>query len=823
MIGKLALKTILAEKKRSVCTVVAMVLTAVLFSVLFTTIFGINQASTAYNIKQAGTKFHFLIKPWNMDNVNLTKKIKGDGSVKSAGASKFLGYVGEKKLNYNVEVKYEDRAFVESCFHSPDRGKLPEAENEALVDTTTLRRLGVPLKIGSRFKVKVSVGDKTEIKNFVLSGMCSMNKTFKVKVGVIVVSEKYASLWKQKYSAQGIYGKEELGVVLKDAVGKDAGDIERDAQRLLSRTGAKEYTKNVGVNPGYENHADTDSNPVTVIAGLLLIMLIGYLIINNIFHIAARKDAGQYGQLKTIGMDSRQVAALVRWQALYLLAFAIPIGSVSGLITGRLALPAIIAMTNYDAVAGDDLIGSGHILPVLALTIVFITITTFISILGPVRMIKKLSPIESTKVELKNKKERRETGDGSKLHKFAFYNVTRNRKSMVLLIVSITLPLLLVSISYNLSNSFNMNKYLSSEMFSDYTVATASYYRGDYFSDENNEEKEMCLDSGMVDKIKSTGAVSAGGYVYGTCDASHKQRLQGADPGYWLNIYGVEGFNLQKKQWLEEKIDMNAFKNGTGVIEGCWKDQDGGASPGSYVYSVGDKVRLKDKSGKERSFTVVGHIDVGKGALTSGISGRDTTYELYFPPSIYRKLMGNENIMSYNFNVKHGQEEMMEGYLKTLAANNPDFNFQSKMKLGMEFESLKQLIELICVFLCVVLSLIAIMNLINVFVTSIIVREKEIATLRSIGMTRKQLRTMLTWEISYYIISAFILSTILSLILSGTVVAGICNDTSFLTYNTGVAIFALILIVSFVIGYITMRLEERSVSKMSITERIKAL
>ena len=190
MIGKLALKTILAEKKRSVCTVIAMVLTAVLFSVLFTTIFGMNQASTAYNIKQAGTKFHFLIKPWNMDNVKLTKKIKGDGSVKSAGVSKFLGYVGEKKLNYNVEVKYEDRAFVESCFHSPDRGKLPEAENEALVDTTTLRRLGVPLKIGSRFKVKVSVGDKTEIKNFVLSGMCSMNKTFKVKVGVVVVSEK---------------------------------------------------------------------------------------------------------------------------------------------------------------------------------------------------------------------------------------------------------------------------------------------------------------------------------------------------------------------------------------------------------------------------------------------------------------------------------------------------------------------------------------------------------------------------------------------------------------------------------------------------------
>lgn len=818
MIGKLALRSILAEKKRSVCTVLAMVLTAVLFSVLFTTIFGMNQASTAYNIKQAGTKFHFLIKPWNMDNVKLTKKIEDDDAVKSVGESKFLGYVGDKKLNYNVEVKYEDSAFVEGCFHSPDIGKLPEAENEALVDTTTLRRLGVPLKIGSRFKAKVSVGDKNEIKKFVLSGMCSMNKTFKVKVGVIVVSEKYASLWKQKYSAQGIYGKEELGVVLKDA-----GDIEKNAQRLLIRLGAKEYIKNIGVNPGYENHADTYSNPATIIVGLLLIMLIGYLIINNIFYIAARKDAGQYGQLKTLGMDSRQVATLVRCQALYLLAFAIPIGSVSGLITGRLALPAIIALTNFDAVAGDDLIGSGDVLSVLALTIVFITITTFISILGPVRMIKKLSPIESSKVELKNKKERREAGDGSKVYKFALYNVTRNRKSMLLLIVSITLPLLLVSISYNLSNSFDMNKYLSSKMFSDYTMATASYYRGDYFSDKNNEEKEMNLNPGIVDEIKSTGAVSAGGCVYGTCDASHKQRLKGADPGYWLNIYGIEGFNLQKKQWLEDKMDMNAFKSGTGVIEGCWKDQNGDASPGSYVYAVGDKVRLKDKSGKERSFTVVGHIDVGKGVLTSGISGRDTTYELYFPPNIYRKLAGNKNIMSYNFNVKHGQEKIIERYLKTLVSTNYDFNFQSKMKLGMEFESLRQLIELICVFLCVVLSFIAIMNLINVFVTSIIVREKEIATLRSIGMTRKQLRTMLTWEISYYIISAFILSTILSFILSGTVVAGICNDTSFMTYNTGVVIFALILIVSFAIGYITMRLEERSVSKMSITERIKAL
>ena len=65
MIRKLAFRSLLAEKFRCVCTVVAMILTALLFSTLFTTAAGLDNANTFYEFKKLGTNAHVVIKDWD--------------------------------------------------------------------------------------------------------------------------------------------------------------------------------------------------------------------------------------------------------------------------------------------------------------------------------------------------------------------------------------------------------------------------------------------------------------------------------------------------------------------------------------------------------------------------------------------------------------------------------------------------------------------------------------------------------------------------------------------------------------------------------------
>ena len=73
--------------------------------------------------------------------------------------------------------------------------------------------------------------------------------------------------------------------------------------------------------------------------------------------------------------------------------------------------------------------------------------------------------------------------------------------------------------------------------------------------------------------------------------------------------------------------------------------------PGTFHYNVGDRVTLEDANQNVREYEVLGHINIGLGALDTGISGINTTYEFYLCPEQYQLLTHNQDIMSYEFNI----------------------------------------------------------------------------------------------------------------------------------------------------------------------------
>ncbi len=119
-----------------------------------------------------------------------------------------------------------------------------------------------------------------------------------------------------------------------------------------------------------------------VAAGLLLILLTGYLIIYNIFRISVIRDIRYYGLLKTVGTTGRQVKRILRRQALWMACMGIPSGMILGFFVGKALVPKLIEQTTYEdgavAVSANPLIFIGAAL--------FSFVTVLISIRKPAKI-----------------------------------------------------------------------------------------------------------------------------------------------------------------------------------------------------------------------------------------------------------------------------------------------------------------------------------------------------------------------------------------------------------------------------------------------------
>ena len=68
--------------------------------------------------------------------------------------------------------------------------------------------------------------------------------------------------------------------------------------------------------------------------------------------------------------------------------------------------------------------------------------------------------------------------------------------------------------------------------------------------------------------------------------------------------------------------------------------------------------------------------------------------------------------------------------------------------------------------LCAIIALVGVLNFINAVMTGILLRRREFAVLQAVGMTERQLRSMLVIEGLFYALSAAALALGISLIIS---------------------------------------------------------
>jgi len=834
-IANLSRRSLQANKLRNMMAICAIALTAVLFTTLFTLGMGSIESIQQATMRQAGGDGHAVLKYITDEDF---ARVKDHELIKEIAYNRILsdGVENEEFLKRHAELWYMDDAGLRLGFCEPTDGHKPVAENEIITDTKTLSLLGVPQEVGTPITLILNIRGEEVQRDFILAGWWKSDPVF--NAGMLITSRAYVdahpdelrNTYKEDYSLTGAIN---AYIMFENSL-----DLENKLNTVLTDSGYSLDAKS----PNYLDHnvswAYLSTNLrldagtiIALLAAVVLIVFTGYLIIYNIFQISVIRDIRFYGLLKTIGTTGRQIRRIIRRQAVFLSVIGIPVGLIMGFFIGKSLVPLIVNQSSY---AGSQIVVSPS--PwIFGGAALFALITVFISTYKPGKIAAGVSPVEAVRYSDGNTKKLgklKKSINGGKTSRMALSNLGRNKKRTVLVIISLSLSLVLLNTVFTLSQSIDMDKYLSKFVDTDYLIAHAEYFQSDFYGPENETTESF------ISAVESQPGFEEGGRLYGgraemftvTDENNTSQVYNRNDYGDFIAaMYGLEDLPLQRLELIDGELDFEKLATGDYILEGVQLDDNGNPRLEEIHFAVGDTVTIHNNKGTSgnsqdreyttREFIVLGHVAI-KYYSNSDRIGWDYTF--YLPADLYKPMVAQPAIMSYAYNVADDYEAEMESFLQTYTEKvEPVMNYTSKQTSVNEFSGMKNTVVLIGGALSFIIGLIGILNFINTILTGIITRRKEIAMLQSIGMTRRQLRNMLCCEGLYYTLGTGILSLVFGALLSLIIVRAFCNMLWFFSYHFIMWPLLLILPLLFVLGVAIPLILYAMTDKQSIVERLR--
>lgn len=877
-VRRLSRRSLAANRTRNIVAIVAIALTAMLFTSLFTIAFSINEGFQQANFRQAGGYSHGTFKYLTEEQYN---ELKDDPLIAEHGLRRFLGMPMEVPFNKShVEIGYSDANEAKWTYCTPVEGRLPkEGTNEAATDTHVLALLGVEPKLGETFTVTFDVDGRETTQTFTLCGWWDYDEA--VVANHILVPESRVDAVLDEVGVtlpadDGMTGSWNLDVMLASG----ARHIDADLNQILANHGyqSEERTDdgtfiNTGVNWGYTGAQITENlDPTTaaaVIGMLLLILLTGYLIIYNVFQISVAGDVRFYGLLKTIGTTPRQLRRMIRQQAFFLSIIGIPLGLVLGWLLGKVLLPVIVSQLNSivltTSVSPWIFVGSA----------LFALVTVFISCLRPGRMAGRVSPVEALRyTEGSGRSKGSRKKESVSLFSMAWANLGRSRGKTIVTILSLALAVVLLTVTITLVRGFDMNKYVSLQMATDFQIADAGYFQTGPASGIDEEG----VSQDVIDAVQAQGGITEGGVVYRdisdvfecVTDDWYRQGKRGFYSEEELDnmmkysarssdgliydeaqLYGMEDFPLSQLTVYEGDIDSLQEPGSRNIAAVYSEDDYGKLISDSHWAKLGDQVTLyyvdsfeyvDPDTGEVYASTTDVPEDVWDRVVRNPKDYRTITYtvtavvavptslsyryygndEFILGADTFKQDTGTDSIMYYAFNTDDDATAAMEDFLKEYTTNvDPNYDYESKSTYIEQFEGMRNMFAMTGGALSLIVALVGVLNFFNAILTDITTRRREFAMLQSIGMTSKQLRRMLIIEGLLYTMGALLLALVLTLLMTPVMSQAVSSMFWFFSFKPTYWPILAMLPIFVIIGTVLPLLSGRLMSRHSIVDRLR--
>lgn len=513
----LTLKNLKLNRKRTIVTIVGIILATALLSALVTLVSSFQYSMIEYQ-KQKDGDFHVKfsnVKMSELSEFKNNRNIESTFETMGMGFAKLDGCKNEDKP-YAYVMATDEAGFERGCFKLIE-GCMAKNEDEIVIPRHLKTNGRIDIKVGD--EITLDVGKRYDSNTEgVISENCAYEHEAETLTDTVTKHYKVVGIMErpgygmEDYSAAGytfVTYSDELAAIdngtkseaseadttltvysrytqkalrNKDAVTADIIGVDEklfakannssvemtaeESDRFLKEMENAKYDIYInGYLISYECVFPIDGSfkalfTVAAVVALIIILTSVYCIKNS-FNISITEKIRQYGMLASVGATRRQIKSSVKIEAAMLGVIGIPVGTMSGILASFI----LVNVVNALSAGWLNVALSFHTsLPALILAVILSIATIYFSATGSARRAAKVTPLEAIRntKEIKIKSAKLKTpaiigriwGIGGVI---SYKNIKRNNKKYRTTVTSIVIcSVTFIVISYFMSVAFSM-------------------------------------------------------------------------------------------------------------------------------------------------------------------------------------------------------------------------------------------------------------------------------------------------------------------------------------------------------------------------------
>ena len=135
---------------------------------------------------------------------------------------------------------------------------------------------------------------------------------------------------------------------------------------------------------------------IIILAALVIISVISAVLIRSIFSVSVTERTREFGLLASIGTTPKQIRGLVRREAFFYLALALPLGLLLGTLGAGMLVSAYRSVLAGQFTFGEKVAPEVHFFPAALIAAALIcSLTVFLSVASPARRASRIIPLEA--------------------------------------------------------------------------------------------------------------------------------------------------------------------------------------------------------------------------------------------------------------------------------------------------------------------------------------------------------------------------------------------------------------------------------------------
>lgn len=841
ILNRLTIKNLRLNKKRTIVTIIGIILSTALMvgiGLLFSSFQDLMIRDTiGYNGKyEANYGDVNLNKLNNIKDKDFTyfyEKPIGFSKIESSNEYKPYMYITSVNKEYFDELKLIE-------------GSFPKNENEVVISNHVITNGGLNYKVGDivtfTYGSRNIDGNITLANSELVDGEFLTNEgthTYKI-VGIVERSnfENYSACG---YTAFTLDVNNDKGSVNLYVMFNKNKKIIKQSEKLAKELGYNNYINYNSTLLALYGES-TYGNVMTTMVSMMMIMLalvsIGCIIvIYNSFAISVMERKKEFGLLSSIGATKRQLSHTVFFEAV----FVGVIGIILGILGAYVGIGCVVLIINN--LISDMLEYKLHLVTnplFIIIPVIFMIIVIGLSAFIPSRRASKVSPIEAIRQndDIKiNKKKIKTSKLVNKLFgiegEIALKNIKRNKKKYRVTVVSLFISIVLfISFSSYMNYTLNTASSVMGEVPYDYQIS----YFGNGDDKEALDKINEIVKSSDVKEYVSYGVSNLsiiGNYTYSDEYLDFYKSAYGDDgikalnnlKYQYISIYILDDNSYNKYKNLigldkDNVILLNKFKgvsygnnkrvnydipvinNGNINIKICNFDDDEDVDTTKYCNKNIDNIFVTNKSFdliEEFSYMSDFKIVVNK-KLYDSISDSSTHYTQF-------------NIISDNTNNIDKLTKDLDKY-----SNVNYTNIKEAMK---QANNLILVVKILMYGFISLVTLIGVTSVFNTISTSMALRKREFAVLRSIGLTNRGFNKILFFESLFFGMKSLIFAIPVSIGVTVLIHYALADMMSISTIIIPWKYIIISIVSVFVIVLLTMMYSTSKIKKHNIIEQIR--